>query len=577
MRNRTLVALAAALVGLSAHAADYYVVMPVKGKTLNVSAIDVALAQSSVPGAVVGSAYNYDFKQNLQVTGDPAYSGFGVKWAVSSGALPAGLTLNTDTGVVSGTPTSNGVASFVLSATYKTKAGTQTYQIPVSLAVSLSLAAGSPPQGVVGVAYSFNLTPLLTVSGDPSYAGSGATWTVVSSSLPAGLYLTSDGYIGGTPTAAGTGTAQVRATYKGANGDQTYQVVTVDIVVGLGSATLPSAVTGVSYAGYDFKSLLSVSGDPAYTSSAASWSLTAGALPAGLTLSSTGVVSGSPTTAGSAGFTLRASYRGRSASQNYLIAVDQASVTGSLTANTDADYGSVAVGASASRSFTFTNNGNAPATGLYASVSGTYLSLSANTCGTVGSPISLAKGASCSVTAQYAPTAASTLTGSVSATWSGPNASSNTLNLSGSASADYSAQMSGFTRDPVAINRNTAWASGQQWYWVSSGAESSAPIATYEFRRVINVPGTSNITAYLYGAVDNTVTYAGVNGTQVLTNPLTAYNVLTSSPTFTLVPGLNVVSIKVANVGASANPAGFTVQVRQQGGTVLAAESGWKY
>lgn len=159
----------------------------------------------------MGNAYSYDFKQNLQVTGDPAYSGYGLKWAVASGSLPAGLSLNADTGVLSGTPTTQGTASFTLAATYKTKSGTQSYQIPVELAVSLSLTESVPTQTTVGQPYSFNLSPLLTVAGDSAYNGSGVTWTTVSNALPAGLsFNASTGVVSGTASAEGSGSLHLQ-------------------------------------------------------------------------------------------------------------------------------------------------------------------------------------------------------------------------------------------------------------------------------------------------------------------------------------------------------------------------------
>lgn len=322
MFKKSIIASSFMLAALSAGAADYYVVTPVKGRTQSTASISVSLAQSSLPDAQVGSAYSYDFKQNLQVVGDTGYTGYGVSWAVTAGSLPAGLSLNASTGVLSGTPTAGGSASFTISATYKTKNGANTFQIVVpNLAVAL--AAGSPPQAIVGNAYSYNLGSRLSVTGDTAYTGSGVTWTVVSSTLPAGLYLTSDGYIGGTPTAAGTGSITARATYKTASGDQTYQVVSINISVALSSTTLTAAQVGTAYS-YDFKPLLTVSGDSSYTGSGVSWSVVSGALPTGLSLnSSTGVVSGTPTVSGANNFTLRATYRTKAGDQSYDLAVSQ--------------------------------------------------------------------------------------------------------------------------------------------------------------------------------------------------------------------------------------------------------------
>lgn len=225
MVQKTLLASALALVSLTSYAVDYYVVVPVKNKTVNLSDVNVALQPSSLPSGIVGTAYSYPFQQNLQITGDATYTGAGVTWAVSSGNLPAGLTLDAKTGVLSGVPTTQGTSIFTLQALYKTNTGIQSYQLPVSLGITVALGSAPSSNAVKGVAYTYDLKPLLSVQGDNAYNGSGVTWSVVDSTLPAGLSLRTDGTIAGTPTAAGTGTALIRASYRSVTAEQTYQVV----------------------------------------------------------------------------------------------------------------------------------------------------------------------------------------------------------------------------------------------------------------------------------------------------------------------------------------------------------------
>lgn len=129
---KKLLPLLVSLACASSGAADYYVVTPVKGKTHNVSGITVTLMASTLPSAAVGETYSYNLSQVLSVTGDPSYTGYGVKWD-SVGNLPAGLSLNMYTGVLSGTPTEASNNTFDVTATYKTKTGTQTYTLTVTL------------------------------------------------------------------------------------------------------------------------------------------------------------------------------------------------------------------------------------------------------------------------------------------------------------------------------------------------------------------------------------------------------------------------------------------------------------
>ena len=216
--------LASVLLAATTYAAatDYFLVVPVEGKAEAISAIQVSLNQGAMPGARVGQAYTYNFGQHLQVTGDAGYSGFGVAWTVAQGALPAGLALDSKTGVVSGTPTAAGTASFTLKATYKTKAGTASYQIGV-VNIQVALADGTPPAAIVGQAYSYDLRPLLQVTGDSTYNPADVQW-LYQGALPAGLSL-AGGVVSGSPTAEGTTPVAITARYKSVESTKTYTFV----------------------------------------------------------------------------------------------------------------------------------------------------------------------------------------------------------------------------------------------------------------------------------------------------------------------------------------------------------------
>ncbi|HDR9103286.1 TPA: choice-of-anchor D domain-containing protein [Burkholderia vietnamiensis] len=385
-------------------------------------AITVNLAAGSPPQAIVGQTYSYDLKQLLTVTGDSAYAGdgAGVTWNVVSSSLPAGLYLTSD-GWIGGTPTAAGTGSITARASYRGVNGQQTYQV-VTLAITVSLAAGTPPQAIVGQTYSYDLKSLLTVTGDGAYAGNGAgvTWNVVSSTLPAGLYLTSDGWIGGTPTAAGTGSITARATYRGVNGQQIYQVATLAITVSLGSGTPPQGVVGTAYT-YDLKPLLTVSGDPSYTgASQATWSVVSGGFPAGLSLTSNGVISGTPTAASSGPVTIQAAYRGSNGQQTYQLFVVTPG-NGTLSVTSLSFPGQARNTVSAPQSVSLTNTGGTALS--ITGVTGSSPFAVTNTC-----PASLAPNQSCSANVTFNPTTIGSQSGTVVF---GTGAGNKTVSLTG--------------------------------------------------------------------------------------------------------------------------------------------------
>ena len=125
------------------------------------------------------------------------------------------------------------------------------------------------------------------------------TWALASGSapLPAGLSLSSGGVLSGAPTAIGTTSFNVEVTDAGGFKDQ--QVLSLTVLSNLQQitgATLPTAVVGLGYE----VSLAASLGLAPYA-----WSVSAGALPAGLNLSTTGVISGTPTAAGEATVTIK--------------------------------------------------------------------------------------------------------------------------------------------------------------------------------------------------------------------------------------------------------------------------------
>jgi hypothetical protein len=143
---------------------------------------------------------------------------------------------------------------------------------------------GTPPPAMVGVPYSFSFTA--TGTPDPVFA-------LVSGALPAGLTLSSDGVISGTPRLAGPGGP---VTVSAANGTAHPVTVTFTIPVTDSGTTLggtpPTAGVGERYS-------FTCTTDGRVSKSG-------GSLPPGISLSSSGRLSGTPTRAGSYSFTVRA-------------------------------------------------------------------------------------------------------------------------------------------------------------------------------------------------------------------------------------------------------------------------------
>ena len=153
------------------------------------------ITTTTLPGGNVGTPYS----QQLQADGTEPF-----EWTLNYGNLPNGLTLST-AGIISGTPALIGTFIFEVRAENEYGHGTQTLTILVQPGVQLSpsnIQANEPPDGAINVAYVHNLQATGTAP---------ITWSLLSGSLPAGLALSPEGVISGTPTIVGESTFSVRA------------------------------------------------------------------------------------------------------------------------------------------------------------------------------------------------------------------------------------------------------------------------------------------------------------------------------------------------------------------------------
>lgn len=101
------------------------------------------------PQGQVGIGYSIP----LTVTGGTAP----FTWSITAGSLPPGLTLNTGTGQLSGTPTLAGNYSFTVRVV-DSFAQSATRTVALGITASPTLSFPPPPPGQVGVPYSVPLT-----------------------------------------------------------------------------------------------------------------------------------------------------------------------------------------------------------------------------------------------------------------------------------------------------------------------------------------------------------------------------------------------------------------------------------
>ncbi|WP_224018086.1 putative Ig domain-containing protein [Ferruginibacter albus] len=256
---------------------------------LNSTPAAPVISSAATATGTVGTVFSYTITASNSPT---SYNATG---------LSAGLSVNTSTGVISGTPTTAATSNVTISAINAGGTGTKTLTITIS-PVAPVISSAATASATVSTAFSYTIT----ASNNPtSYNATG---------LPAGLSVnTSTGVISGTPTTAATSNVTISATNAGGTGTKTLTITASNPA----APVISSAATTTATVGSLFTYTITASNSPI--------SYNATGLPAGLSVNtSTGVISGTPTTAATSTITISATNAGGTGTKIVTITVSNA-------------------------------------------------------------------------------------------------------------------------------------------------------------------------------------------------------------------------------------------------------------
>ena len=201
-------------------------------------------------------------------------------WALAAGTLPTGLTLNTTTGVISGTLEAvTTTTSITIDSTNADGTGSTTFDITVDAGIPIANYATNPLTGDENVALS--TTPDTGFSPITSYALS-------SGAFPTGVSVnTATGEVSGTPATGSAGFYNTEILVSGPGGSSP---APLDVVI-------DPPVPVISYTGTPYSTPQGTPFGPITPTNtggaSTNWSITAGSLPTGIILDpTTGVLSG---------------------------------------------------------------------------------------------------------------------------------------------------------------------------------------------------------------------------------------------------------------------------------------------
>ena len=268
------------------------------------------------------------FSQTITATGGTTPNTFSWAFVAPSTSLPAGLSLNTSTGAITGTPTTAGTYDFTVTATDSVGASAQQFY---SLTINPVVTLTTIPEDY----WTYGLANFSLSVGAYASGGTGSL-TYAVTGLPAGLGINSStGAITGTPANSGTfsvGVTVTDTTYQsgdtapGAIATGTFLLsIAAPISFSPGYTILPSWTSGIAYTPSGAPETITVSGGYANQLSFA----LSGSQPPGLSLvpvvgsNNSVTIAGTPTATGTFNFSIVATDNlGASTAQLYQITIN---------------------------------------------------------------------------------------------------------------------------------------------------------------------------------------------------------------------------------------------------------------
>ncbi len=254
----------------------------VSGTTVRVEASLLQIASRSLPQGTVGLPYQFDL---AAVGGDGQYA-----WSITRGALPRGLTLDATTGRISGVATAPTQVQLTVRVTDGGAFAEVSYELLVAEStIDLDIISRAIPPAFLQRRYEI---PLTAIGGVPPYV-----WTY-DGAMPAGLTLSADGVLEGTPTMVGPSAVNFRVA--DALGTRAERPITVRVVASEDALRFTTDILrdGERASRYEDR-FRATNGQPPYV-----FELTGGELPGGLAIDGDKLV-GTPTVTGTFVFAVR--------------------------------------------------------------------------------------------------------------------------------------------------------------------------------------------------------------------------------------------------------------------------------